>query len=378
MVLRLIRRGMLIALMLLATAATAQSREAVIATAEVAVRAGPSERYYVTQKLRRGTRVEVVGERNGYLEIAPPLGSFSWVAKDDVEIRSPNLGVIVAERAMTRVGSALLPDRMDNRGTFLPRGTRVTIVGQGRMPAPGGTRVFLKIVPVGEVRYIPASAVADQRNDRPAVPRQPAGIPSNVSDPALLDLARRADQAYRQAPTTGDWEKARTLYQQLAKSDHQEVRLMALNRLEFIKRQIRSRPPAIPTPGDRVSARYQPPSSKSGYTYQKDSGTSRFRTPPAASANRPGQTRRSNAKKTQGTGTSFGRLARSYRTIDGLPTYLILDSQSKVRCYVTPSAGVHLERYVNHLVEVQGSPLVYRPEVRGLHMSVSKVKLLGR
>ena len=52
---------------------------------DVYVRSGPGSNYYPTTKLHAGDRVLVVGEQFGWLKIAPPPGSFSYVDMTLVE-----------------------------------------------------------------------------------------------------------------------------------------------------------------------------------------------------------------------------------------------------------------------------------------------------
>src|SRR5689334_16002576 len=59
---------------------------AYIAADKTEVVAGPGHRFYATDRLARGTQVEIYREEaSGWLAIRPPAGAFSWVPADFVE-----------------------------------------------------------------------------------------------------------------------------------------------------------------------------------------------------------------------------------------------------------------------------------------------------
>ena len=51
----------------------------------VNIRSGPADSYYPTMKLNKGDKVVVYGYKFDWLKIAPPEGSFSYVAKQFVD-----------------------------------------------------------------------------------------------------------------------------------------------------------------------------------------------------------------------------------------------------------------------------------------------------
>src|SRR5258706_15229232 len=60
--------------------------EAIVLDQGAEVRAGPGRRFYVTQELTPGARVEVYRRETGdWLAIRPPDGSFSWIPEADLE-----------------------------------------------------------------------------------------------------------------------------------------------------------------------------------------------------------------------------------------------------------------------------------------------------
>ena len=79
-----------------------------IAVDEVEVRCGPGWDYYATQRLPRGTRVEVYRhDPGGWLAIRPPEGSFSWVTARHVRATADkNIAEVILDGAVAWVGSA--------------------------------------------------------------------------------------------------------------------------------------------------------------------------------------------------------------------------------------------------------------------------------
>ena len=96
----------------------------------VLVRSGPSDNYYITGKLAKGTPVTVVGIKFEWLKIVPPEGSFSVVAKNFVT-RDANAttGRINADNVNIRAGSSVVPLKVTVQ-CKLPKGADVTIVGE--------------------------------------------------------------------------------------------------------------------------------------------------------------------------------------------------------------------------------------------------------
>src|SRR5690242_13727534 len=58
----------------------------------VYIRSGPGDNYYPTMKLDTGAEITVVGEKFDWLKIAPPEGSFSYVAKAYVDKNADGSG----------------------------------------------------------------------------------------------------------------------------------------------------------------------------------------------------------------------------------------------------------------------------------------------
>jgi len=98
----------------------------------VLIRSGPSDNYYITTKLDKGTPVTVVGIKFEWLKIVPPEGSFSVVAKNLVtrdEGPGKNTGRINGENVNVRAGSSVVPLKVTVQ-CKLARGAEVTILGE--------------------------------------------------------------------------------------------------------------------------------------------------------------------------------------------------------------------------------------------------------
>jgi len=132
----------------------------------VLVHSGPSDNYYITTKLSKGTPVTVVGIKFEWLKIVPPEGSFSVVAKTFVA-RDANAatGRIIGDNVNIRAGSSVVPLKVTVQ-CKLPKGTEVQIVGEDdayyqiKPPADAYLYVNQKFVePVKQVAVAPAKAV---------------------------------------------------------------------------------------------------------------------------------------------------------------------------------------------------------------------------
>ena len=132
---------------------------AYVVHADSYVRSGPGQRYYPTQQLPQGFAVEVYRHDGaGWCAIRPPEGSFCWVAAHEVRLVEPNVAEVIAERAVTRVGSTLSPTRSAVQ-VLLERGERVAVVTGNPSDDPNWLRVAS---PAGEFRWISARDLGRQ------------------------------------------------------------------------------------------------------------------------------------------------------------------------------------------------------------------------
>ena len=124
---------------------------------DVYVRSGPSANYYPVTKINAGTRVNVVGDVEGWYAIVPPDGCFSLIHKNFVDIGdAPGDGVVNGQAVRVRAGSALRPD-LYAKQLQLNRGAKVTVLGPYnadylKIVPPEGARLYISrefVVPAG-------------------------------------------------------------------------------------------------------------------------------------------------------------------------------------------------------------------------------------
>ena len=124
-------------------------------TAErVYVRSGPGENYYATHDLSRGDEVEIYWKnKDGWLAIRPPQGSYSWVPSRALKLTEQgNVGEIVQDHVPAQIGSQLNLER-DVSQVRLKEGELVKILER---PKKGTENAgWYKIAPpAGEFRWL--------------------------------------------------------------------------------------------------------------------------------------------------------------------------------------------------------------------------------
>jgi hypothetical protein len=359
-------------------------------TAEV--RCGPSLQMYPTNVLRKGDKVEVQVEgTTGWLAIRPPRGSFSWVNTRFLQAVGPGqpIHVVAPEGAVAEVvvGSSLKRDRPDVIGTRLQRGAQVRAIGPGLTDRDGG---WLPIEPPpGEVRYIPAQAVA--KTPPAAAPMVAAGAGAFTGAAAAATPAAppNPDSLWRmavQAERNGQTAEAIRLYQ-LAGTANLGINparaMEAFDRARLLNQQGR---PAV-APGGYAPVPPPPAGSPPGqvhYTASSDDrlapvgadssgATVRLAAPNPPAYSPPDPLAAGNVSPS--TSTSRGWLRRAGRSIDSHPqTYVLDNAQGLPLYYVTAVPGVDLGPYVNHYVELSGT-VSYRGELRAHHMTAAHVQV---
>jgi hypothetical protein len=200
----------------LAGEACAESRsfpyEATVRSAEVEVRSGPGQRYYVTGRLKLNDRVTVHRhDPGGWFMIAPPPGSFSYIDAALVRREGENTGVVEAPpsddpnapRPIVRIGSEF-GDEHSFYGRELANGDTVQILGEKMLNTDrGAVRVYRIAPPALEYRWVKGDfivaageelrpqAVTTSFEVRPAMPPATAAIRSEVAPfvrPARAEL----------------------------------------------------------------------------------------------------------------------------------------------------------------------------------------------
>ncbi len=154
----------------------------------IAVRSGPGDDFYETDRLDWGSKVEVYRHDEGqWCAIRPPAHSFSWVAAEHVKLTDDRgLGRITDSAVRTRVGSRF-DDTHDVEYISLRRGEVVEVLGMRALQEPSGAeeKKWFKIAPpAGEFRWVHRSHLS----------RQPPGNGSTAA-PAVDGSLAEADES---------------------------------------------------------------------------------------------------------------------------------------------------------------------------------------
>ncbi|HEX5271911.1 MAG TPA: SH3 domain-containing protein [Gemmataceae bacterium] len=417
-----------------ARAEPAPSQAAVLTDgAEVRGKPGTDPAVYVTQKLPRGTAVQVV-ERlpNGWLKIEPPLpGSYSWVNTHSLRPLDNERGVWVvsaAEPVPTLVGSWGHAERPNVVGTTLARGAQVIAVG-GRLHQDDGD--WLPILPPpGEYRYVlekdvspppgasspPTTTVAhpgtppagSQAGGLPALsPVAAASPPASSLEVHVGGPAPAADpliQQAKQLEDAGDRLGAARLYDQLGNKYSATDHAAAVQYYTHAG-WLRGGPPLAvgPAPVNEADGVYQRarqaeqagnwPEAARGYirlgdmfrdsdyklsleyynhaNWLKQKGPAAPATPTIPPATAP-QSAVTQARAISLQEIGPGRIVRSPTPIDNRATYVLESAQATALAYLTPQPGVDLERYVGQNARVLGESAL-RADLRVPYMKVARV-----
>jgi hypothetical protein len=132
--------------------------------------AGPGHRFYATDRLPRGMKVEIYREEpSGWLAIRPPEGSFSWVPAEFVErLEDKNLAK-VKEPTGAYVGTSVEHVSEYQQQVTLKAGELVQVIAEKTAAASAGKeRKWLKVAPpAGEYRWIHLRDVSRQQPEEP-------------------------------------------------------------------------------------------------------------------------------------------------------------------------------------------------------------------
>lgn len=390
-----------------AFAAEPNLRCAVIADAEVKLRAGPSDQFPETGMLKNGSVVIVEREESGgWLAVSAPQGSISWIAFSFIEDQSPDQptpkhGIVHSEDGDVTLacGKVGLNQPLDVRREKVADGTQVVLIGPPVLFA--GKKWWPIAPPPGDVRYLPKSAtklgeavnnnftvrVTDTGGALPAsasssiaplatIPAsdgtKPAGgVTSNNRPSVNHPLWVQAETAEREGRLV-DAEKA---YFELASimngqgGDH-DIANLCYTRIHALREKKRGtntnstkkpelmQPPAPISKEDRGvrpgTPQPLPPAAKKniGSTVSSPSNP----TGPIGSSTpiNPTSPTSANDSPSQFTGTLY----RSGVTPDGTgrPAFVLETSPGVPKVYVLAGQGVELEKYHKKRVEVQGVP----------------------
>jgi hypothetical protein len=126
----------------------------VVDATNVYVRYNASTNAYPCTKLSRPDRVTVVASRSPWLEILPPPGVFSVIAKEFVDPDAAGTGgVVTGSRVWVRAGGDLRDNDFTGLQVQLNSGDKVSIIGQATSDLSGQKVEFYKIAPPAGVHF---------------------------------------------------------------------------------------------------------------------------------------------------------------------------------------------------------------------------------
>jgi hypothetical protein len=368
--------GLIVLVSSAAASAQPAAYRAVVTDPEVKLRAGPSDQYPDTGTLSRGSVVIVEKEEaNGWLAVAAPPGSVSWVAtqfiKDPAPDRPTPKNVYVEEEVEVTLaaGKAGLSQPLDIRRVKLPQGTQLMLIGPKVTYA--GKTWYPVVPPAGDVRYLPKTAVRHEKpaNDNFTVRvNESTGTPAGTPPPVGPGTVRPAAGGAASLPTGASKPTVNHLLWAQAETAERDGRPDEAERLYFdLARQMNSpggdhdianlcytRIHALREKRRGGSGNVTPPPARG------TSGTSTFPPPPAKDDRgvKPGTPTPlppgSGAADARPQWSGPGTLRRSALTLDGRSAYALEASPGVVRFYVIAGPGVDLEKHVGKRVDVYG------------------------
>jgi uncharacterized protein YgiM (DUF1202 family) len=156
----------------------------------VNIRSGPGTNYYLCGKLNKTDAVRVVGSQFSWSCIVPPVGSFSWISKQyvNVDANDPNKGVVDGDAVRVYAGAeGLKPIHSTTLQLKLNRGDKVLLLSREegdyyKIAPPAGAYLWIstqyirplesivKVHPVGPAK---TESVATAPVTIPASPNAP-------------------------------------------------------------------------------------------------------------------------------------------------------------------------------------------------------------
>jgi len=165
----------------------------------VYIRSGPGDNYYPTMKLDTNAEVTVVGEKFDWLKIAPPEGSFSYVAKAFVDKNADSTGVVNRDEVNVRTGSSLNAMKTSIQAK-LNKGDKVQIVDERdeyyTIKPPAGAYVYVNKQFAVRVREV--AAQPEKKSDETA--GAGAGAGTQTPDNAIAQANNGAGAEKTQEP----------------------------------------------------------------------------------------------------------------------------------------------------------------------------------
>lgn len=164
---KLIIRALTVVASLTATTIAADEfpYDAYVAVDQAEVVAGPGHRFYATDRLERGAKVEIYREEpSGWLAIRPTDGAFSWTPAESIERLKDDATLgRVKQSTPAWIGTAAEHVSEHRQQVTLKTGEMVQILGEKSVGEGGQRQKWLKIAPpAGEFRWIHLRDVSRQ------------------------------------------------------------------------------------------------------------------------------------------------------------------------------------------------------------------------
>ena len=180
------------------------------------IRSGPSKKYYHTDRLPQGSRVEVYRHDDDWAAIRPTAGSYSWVPASAVELtEDTSLGHVVNEGTRTRIGSRFSDDH-NAHYVSLNRDEVVEVVGRRTLIDEGKRTLWYQIKPpAGEFRWVRLAEIEPlpdplSRDDESSPKQSSVQLAQFETAPLSSDADENADpdgdaKSSRESDEQGTW-----------------------------------------------------------------------------------------------------------------------------------------------------------------------------
>jgi hypothetical protein len=230
---------------------------------DVPIRSGPGTNYYICSKLKKGSKVTIVGSQFSWSRIVPPTGSFSWISMRNVSIDpdNPNIGIVTADGIRVYAGSEFKePIHSETLQGKLNRSDEVRFVGkpQGdyyKIAPPDSAYLWIstkytKPLPVVEVKkpvVVPVPATTDANTVTKTAVKPVTKTDANSIIPKIIAGESENLEAYHALEKLIKAEKAKPIEKQNYEDIKKALAVIAANKdagkavryAEFALRQIK-------------------------------------------------------------------------------------------------------------------------------------------
>jgi len=365
---------------------------------DVYVRSGPGQSYYPTDKLKIGQEVEVYRhDPGGWYAIRPPEGSFSWVSGRYLAAGVENLAVVTEDRVAARVGSRF-SDIRDVIQVRLHKAEVVEVLDAKQIGTGTGRTTWYKIAPPsGEFRWVAGRYVdpdyphsglrkthaAENRtppadapdmdhatHSRPVASstgRPPAEEPSVIVVPSSPAAVPRPSESFAPvfSPQTARGMTPEEYQSELEEMDLELSAMVSEEPTVWTFDDLRPRCEELLATAETAVERGRARVLLNKITRFEDikrryDAISRTRAANERSNRQLAAMRRENSQyelppELEERFDGVGELREVASSKPGAPRYALVDGFDQVRCYVSPSPGVNLRRYLGRRIGINGN-----------------------